>query len=148
MERVKTALQTLHEEQDIADAMAGNPLRQRKLGAKAVLGGGSNSVASREGGKEHRTERRLRDGTDRSISVEHREDGSMSVEHPEDRSMSAGTLSRKQSRTRDVLAVYKHRGAQLVLAQTRKRHPFKHEGVFCRADRGEWASQVIKSEYR
>ncbi|CAN0545917.1 unnamed protein product, partial [Ectocarpus sp. 8 AP-2014] len=43
---------------------------------------------------------------------------------------------------RDVLAVYRHRGAQLVLEQSRKRHPFRQDGVFCRQDRGEWAGQV------
>jgi len=48
----------------------------------------------------------------------------------------------KKRRTRDVLAVYRHRGAQLVLQQTRRRHPFRMDGVFCRQDRGEWAGQV------
>ena len=49
---------------------------------------------------------------------------------------------RRGQETRNVLAVYKHRGAQLILAQTRALHPFRREGVFCRADRGEWAGQV------
>eukprot|EP00903_Cladosiphon_okamuranus_P008959 g8573.t1 len=46
---------------------------------------------------------------------------------------------------RDVMAVYRHRGAQLVLEQSRKRHPFRMDGVFCRQDRGEWSGQVHMS---
>lgn len=51
-------------------------------------------------------------------------------------------------RMRDVLAVYRHRGAQLVLEQSRKRHPFRMSGVFCRQDRGEWAGQVGSIRWR
>lgn len=136
VERVKTVLEMLRQEQDIADAMAGKPPRQRKKNAKTGAGGASNSVASPAGRKEHRTDRSLGDCEGGNLRFPNEQ-------HANDIPMSAGTLSGKKSRTRGVLAVYKHRGAQLVLAQTRKRHPFKQEGVFCRADRGEWAGQVI-----
>lgn len=61
-------------------------------------------------------------------------------------SAAGGGVVGRGRRFRDVLAVYRHRGAQLVLEQSRKRHPFRMDNVFCRQDRGEWAGQVRSSQ--
>ncbi|CBN77134.1 hypothetical protein Esi_0036_0099 [Ectocarpus siliculosus] len=164
MKRVEAALATLHEEEDIADAMSGKPPRERRrippatAAAAAEQGGGqgegvgqsstaasgkrpertgSASVAASCGGEdgESATASETRDaqavtGAGIAADESHQASGGGTVE----------ATSRKR-RMRDVLAVYRHRGAQLVLEQSRKRHPFRQDGVFCRQDRGEWAGQ-------
>lgn len=139
--RIHAALVMLHQEQDISDAMAGKPPRERR---KRGVSSGSASTISKSvddcgvvlGQTVPRTPKFPIAG-DRGGGGKGMEDsvgGSVGASEDQGRG--------KRERTRDVLAVYKHRGAQLVLAQTRKRHPFRQEGVFCRADRGEWAGQV------
>lgn len=165
MERVEVALATLHEEEDIADAMSGKPRRERRrlppvTAAPAAEQGssqgeivgpsstaasgrrpectGSANVAASCGGEDggSATASETRDAqtvTGAGIGEDESNQASGSG--------TVGATSRKR-RMRDVLAVYRHRGAQLVLEQRRKRHPFRQDGVFCRQDRGEWAGQV------
>lgn len=140
--RVEAALATLHEEQDIADAMAGLPPRERVNLSKSTPGtrmgdgssckrseGTGNALSRGAGGTAFADEIALTKGP-RAVDPEHNS--------ARDRDQKG-----KGDRAREVLAVYKHRGAQLVLAQSRNKHPFRAEGVFCRPDSGEWAGQVI-----
>lgn len=160
MNRVEAALATLHEEEDIADAMSGKPPRERRrvppAAAAAGQGGGQGGgvETSRSGERSELT------GGASIVESPGGEDGG-SVTASETRGAQTVTAARiaanennqasgsatvgatgKKRRMRDVLAVYRHRGAQLVLEQSRKRHPFRQDGVFCRQDRGEWAGQV------
>lgn len=165
MKRVEAALATLHEEEDIADAMSGKPPRERRrlppatAAAAAEQGGGqregvepSSTAAS---GK--RAERAGSASVARSCGGEDGESATASEtrgaqtvtaagiaadEHNQASGSATVAVTGRKRRVRDVLAVYRHRGAQLVLEQSRKRHPFRQEGVFCRQDRGEWAGQV------
>lgn len=170
IKRVEDALAILHEEEDIADAMAGRPPRERKGGASGVMRPDSydhddsnveGSTASERNGPEAPAGAGTRVLEGDAVgagavptppSVDRTENtnnigGSLDLDSP-DQTEQRGAApnqreqSRKRWRIRDVLAVYRHRGAQLVLAQRRKRHPFRMDGVFCRPDRGEWAGQV------
>lgn len=143
--RVEEALAVLHEEEDIADAMAGKPPRERnppKLnagGATSTVPEGTATTTPREVGGGPAPGHEDADIQTARATAGHDKTGLGSDE------LVAGARKTKRG-LRDVLAVYKHRGAQLVLAQSRKRHPFRQEGVFCRADRGEWAGQVKSTD--
>lgn len=164
LRRVETALAILHEEEDIADAMSGKPPRDRRNQRQLLTKrGGSQSqsvdtdvVGPPTGGVDGRSESSssASAGVGPGDTNETREAqavaagtaataGNGQVTH----SAAAATVgvTSKGRRMRDVMAVYRHRGAQLVLEQNRKRHPFRMDGVFCRQDRGEWAGQVHMS---
>lgn len=167
MKRVEAALAILHEEEDIADAMSGNPPRgrrnQRQLSTKrgvslgqhvdiAIVGtppadgvdgrARSNSSAPAGVGPGGMNESReaLAGAAERAVTA-----GSGQAMHAAAAAATAVGAASKARKMRDVMAVYRHRGAQLVLEQSRKRHPFRMDGVFCRQDRGEWAGQVHMS---
>lgn len=139
--RVEAALATLHEEQDIADAMAGLPPRKRVNLAKNTLGirMGDGSSGKRSEGTDNVPPRGAGEAAAFTDGIDTK--GPQAV-NPQDNSARDCDQNGKGGRVREVLAVYKHRGAQLVLAQSRNKHPFRAEGVFCRPDRGEWAGQV------
>ncbi len=174
MRRVEAALATLHEEEDIADAMAGKPPRDRTKdlrvrsppgttsGAGCGHVGETGAVAS-AGLANGRPRDAASSGSPASTTsagglVDSRDVHAAAVVADNNRHATAAAaaaaaaattagaapvgVTSKKRRMRDVLAVYRHRGAQLVLQQTRKRHPFRMDGVFCRQDRGEWAGQV------
>lgn len=132
-ERVQTALQTLHKEQDIADAMVGNPRRSRKERQKNPR---STSIAPPDARERRDPEWVLKGSKECSGPCSGGGHGNSNE------SLETDPGRVKERERRGVLAVYRHRGAQLVLEQTRKQHPFRQEGVFCRANRGEWAGQV------
>lgn len=159
LKRVEAALAILQEEEDIADAMSGKPPRDRR---------GHRQLSTKRDGSQGRfvdaavvdTPAGGLDGRTQSSSSAAGSVGPGGVNETREaqsvaagRAATAGTgkamraaavgVTSKGRRMRDVMAVYRHRGAQLVLEQSRKRHPFRMEGVFCRQDRGEWAGQVI-----
>lgn len=159
LKRLEVALAILHEEEDIADAMSGKPPRDRRTHRQlsTTKRGGSHgqcvdtSVAGAPaGGVDGRTENNcsVPAGGGHGGMNETRE-----AQAASGRAATAGNgkanaaaaavgVTSKGRRMRDVMAVYRHRGAQLVLEQSRKRHPFRMDGVFCRQDRGEWTGQV------
>ena len=165
LKRVEAALAILHEEEDIADAMSGKPPRdrrhQRQLSTKrggnqgqlvdtAVVG---TPTGAMDGQQSYTSEPA---GVGSGVMNETREAqavaagraataGDGKATRAAAATATAGGVTSKGRRMRDVMAVYRHRGAQLVLEQSRKRHPFRMDGVFCRQDRGEWAGQVHMS---
>ncbi|CAM9852836.1 unnamed protein product [Scytosiphon promiscuus] len=175
LERVEVALAILHEEQDIADAMSGKPPRRRpkhQLSSQAANGGGISGGAKGRGDIAARDIAYCDSATAATVpvGVDQRADanrgmspsitsagmsGTRAAEATRAKAAGDGTENTtgaasgrglvRGRRMRDVLAVYRHRGAQLVLEQRRKRHPFRMDGVFCRQDRGEWAGQVHMS---
>ncbi|CAM9717536.1 unnamed protein product, partial [Ectocarpus sp. 13 AM-2016] len=166
MKRIEAALATLHEEEDIADAMSGKPPRQRRrlppataaAAAEQGSGQGESVGPSSTAACGRRPERTGTGSASVAASYGGEDGGSATANETRGaqtvtgagiptQALGSGTVgatSRKR-RMRDVLAVYRHRGAQLVLEQSRKRHPFRQDGVFCRQDRGEWAGQVHMS---
>lgn len=148
--RVEDALATLVEEQDIADAMAGKPPRERhhrnashsgnpisNRAPIAVAPGVVESANSEANtATSAATKGLLLQAGDMAEREDLRPDGLLDGETNE---------SGRKTTKRDVNAVYKHRGAQLVLAQSRNKHPYRVDGMFCRPDRGEWAGQVTDS---
>lgn len=167
LRRVEDALATLVEEQDIADAMAGKPPRERhhhpwikdndrNAGYSGNPDSGSNYnsnralIAAAPGGVES-------EASEAGVTLGHsattkglQKTGRNSVAEMGDfgpDGLNTGEMKingRNKKKMRDVFAVYKHRGAQLVLAQSRNKHPFRVDGMFCRPDRGEWAGQVTE----
>lgn len=150
LKRVEDALATLLEEQDIADAMAGRPPRERHH--RWTTDNGRNAAHS---GNPNSNRTPMATPSVESATSE----ASATPGHASKNLLQAGDVAErsdlgpdellcgemKQSgrkKMRDVFAVYKHRGAQLVLAQSRNKHPFRVDGIFCRPDRGEWAGQV------
>lgn len=163
LKRVEDALATLLEEQDIADAMAGKPPRERHhrwttpndrnaarnsgnrnsnrtpmVAAPDVVDSVTSGASTTPGHSETENQLLLQAG-------DMAERGSFEPDALLDGDTKKSERNRKM---REVFAVYKHRGAQLVLAQSRKKHPFRVDGMFCRPDRGEWAGQVTDSFYR
>ncbi|CAM9262801.1 unnamed protein product, partial [Hapterophycus canaliculatus] len=170
--RVEAALEILHEEQDIADAMSGKPPRQRprhqlhpRIADRQGMGGGTrggaDSPAREIPDRDSATAATVPASADQRAEANHGESsgtmsaglrgaravqaipaGSVRDENGHTLSAAGEGVMGRERRTRNVLAVYRHRGAQLVLEQSRKRHPFRMNGVFCRQDRGEWTGQV------
>lgn len=166
LKRVEAALAILHEEEDIADAMSGKPPRDRrnqhqpptKRGGTqgqevgvTVAGPPAGGVDGRAecnstapagvgpgGMNETREAQAVTAGRAASVGSGKATDAAGAAAA----AAAAAGVTSKGRKMRDVMAVYRHRGAQLVLEQSRKRHPFRMEGVFCRQDRGEWAGQV------
>lgn len=140
---MEAALVTLHKEQDIADAMAGLPPRERaSLAKKTQITRASDEGSCKRSEGTSDVPSRGVGGT--TLAGDTNTKGSQAVNLQND---GATDLNAKRGgkRMREVLAVYKHRGAKLVLAQSREIHPFRTEGVFCRPDRGEWAGQVTSN---
>lgn len=124
LRRVEGALAILHREEDIADAMAGKPPRKRHLG-----------MLTR---KRQETPISFSAGSPANHTADSKSIGR------ETEGLSAKGRERNGRKVREVLAVYKLRGAQLILPQARKPHPYRQDGVFCRQDTGEWAGQVTQ----
>lgn len=148
LNRVEDALATLHQEEDIADAMAGRAPQKR---SKTWISGKRKSIdGSRPG-----SATTIVYGPDVTNTTPGSTPGYKSIAiqaaskiEKENLGISGAMGVKKEGKkqkARNVLAAYKHRGAQLVLAQIRKQHPFRVEGVFCRPDKGEWAGQVTIS---
>lgn len=159
LKRVEDALATLLEEQDIADAMAGKPPRERHH--RWTTSNDRNAARNSENPNSNRTPMEAAPGVvDSATSGASTTPGHSETKH---QLLQAGDMvergslepdgflgeetkrNERNKKMRDVFAVYKHRGAQLVLAQSRKKHPFRVDGTFCRPDRGEWAGQVTDS---
>lgn len=144
-ERIKIALGVLQQERDIANAMARKPCGRRRsrrtpdsaesISDAAVTA--SHEIGGAIGAKE--TAQSQWQGDEARTPFD-----SSGFATAADMDVEGGGRGEgvAQNTTRKVLSVYRSRGAQLLLAQTRNRHPFRQEGVFCRADRGEWAGQV------
>eukprot|EP00752_Nemacystus_decipiens_P007282 g6518.t1 len=160
LKRVEAALAILHEEEDIADAMSGKPPRGRCTSTKrgvihdqrvdtAVVGTPAGSVDKRAEINSSAPAGVRPDGMNETRKAQATEVGRAATAGDGKVTRAVGVtavgVASNRKRMRNVMAVYRHRGAQLVLEQTRKRHPFRMDGVFCRQDRGEWAGQVHMS---
>lgn len=141
--RVYDALKVLGQEQDIADAMIGKSPRLRQVERLCHISSQGALAASKPDLRESlsRSTGHVREGNQRG---DNQQENHGALKHDSGDVVAGGSAAEKATSkaSRRVFAVYKHRGAQLVLAQTRNRHPWRRDGVFCRADRGEWAGQV------
>ncbi|CAM9271234.1 unnamed protein product, partial [Discosporangium mesarthrocarpum] len=122
--RVAQALAMVQDEQDIADALEGKPPRERSTFGLISPRGGDHRQEVEKGGSDKKGE-----------DIE----GDVPTTGKEDHNQ------RGLKEGRGVMVVYKDRGARLTMPQRREQHPFQQKGVFCRADRGEWAGQVHMS---
>lgn len=135
LRRVEEALAILHREEDIADAMTGKPPRKCDLG---MLTRKREDAASK-----------MSEETPISSSAGSLANHKVDIEDTgrEMEGLPAKGKEKSGRKLREVLAVYKQRGAQLILPQARKPHPYRQDGVFCRQDTEEWAGQVTQCRY-